>query len=84
MKRDPAPALDRRSGHDRRHRDNGPPDGHDRRTGLEPRQPEVHEMELTPSQWALLFGGDTVPADLTRDTVPADLGRDTVPTGLGS
>ncbi|MBX3603626.1 MAG: hypothetical protein KF788_00055 [Piscinibacter sp.] len=62
MKRDPLIAVDRRTGGDRRHADQGPPGLHERRTGLEPRQPDVHEVELTPSQWAQLFGG-TPPAD---------------------
>ena len=66
MKRDPDHAVDRRTGHDRRRHDGPPPGGHERRTGLEPRQPDVHELELTPSQWSRLFGHDTVPAELPR------------------
>lgn len=65
MKRDLDPAADRRSGQDRRRQNDGPPQGRERRTGLEPRQPDVAEVELSPSQWARLFGGgDTVPASL--------------------
>lgn len=66
MKRDPFTAVERRAGHDRRQHNEPPPAGHERRTGLEPRQPEVQELELTPSQWSRLFGHDTVPADLPR------------------
>jgi hypothetical protein len=46
---------ERRSGVDRRRADKGPPAGvRDRRVGVEPRQPEVHEVTLTPSEWDTL------------------------------
>jgi hypothetical protein len=48
--------LDRRCGKDRRQREGPPPGGWERRRGIEPRKPEVIEMELTPSQWDLLHG----------------------------
>lgn len=50
----PVIASERRSGRDRRQRDDPPPRGRDRRRGLEPRRPEVLELELTPSQWDAL------------------------------
>lgn len=50
----PSP-TDRRSGQDRRKVDVGPPAGRrDRRRGIEPRQPEVSELQLTESQWGAL------------------------------
>ena len=48
------PAADRRSGKDRRQRDDAPPSGRERRRGIEPRRPEVAEVEITPSQWDAL------------------------------
>ncbi len=46
---------DRRSGGDRRKEDKGPPKGmRDRRINLEPRKPEVREVEISPSDWASL------------------------------
>jgi hypothetical protein len=48
------PRVDRRSGVDRRKADKGPPDGRERRRGIEPRRPEVIEREPTPSEWATL------------------------------
>ena len=47
----PHPAVDRRSGRDRRRLDKGPPRGYERRQGIEPRHPDVHELDITPSQW---------------------------------
>ncbi len=47
-------ASDRRSGADRRKADKGPPAGRDRRVGMEPRKPEISEVEITPSEWAAL------------------------------
>ena len=48
------PRVERRSGVDRRQVDKGPPDGRERRRGIEPRKPEVIEREPTPSEWAIL------------------------------
>lgn len=45
---------DRRSGVDRRQKDLGPPRGIERRKGIEPRKPEVTEIEITPSEWGRL------------------------------
>lgn len=56
------PAAERRTGLDRRQRDSGPPDGWERRRSVEPRKPEVTELEFTPSQWGALHG-DTTPGD---------------------
>lgn len=42
---------ERRSGRDRRGKDKGSPTGRDRRVGMEPRRPEVTEVEFSPSEW---------------------------------
>lgn len=47
-------AGERRSGHDRRKVDKGSPTGRERRVSLEPRKPEITEIEVTPSEWAAL------------------------------
>jgi hypothetical protein len=45
--------AERRAGTDRRHADRGPPKGlRDRRVGVEPRKPDVQELDLSPSDWA--------------------------------
>jgi hypothetical protein len=44
--------TDRRSGQERRKVDKAPPGGRDRRVSVEPRKPEVQELEITPSAWA--------------------------------
>lgn len=47
--------TDRRSGVDRRKVDEGPPKGmRDRRVHVEPRKPDVQEVEISPSDWASL------------------------------
>ena len=48
------PAADRRSGGDRRRVDKGSPNGRERRVGMEPRKPEISEVEISPSEWAAL------------------------------
>lgn len=48
------PPIERRSGRDRRQVDKGPPNGRERRLGMEPRKPEVVELEMTTSEWAAL------------------------------
>jgi hypothetical protein len=48
------PLADRRSGQDRRKVDKGPPSGRERRVHLEPRRPEVSELDLSNSEWAAL------------------------------
>jgi hypothetical protein len=50
----PPKEFNRRTGADRRKVDKGPPGGRERRISLEPRQPDVTERELTPSEWATL------------------------------
>ena len=58
----PTPA-ERRSGKDRRQREDAPPGGRERRRGIEPRRPEVIEVDITPSQWdALQDAAFPVPA----------------------
>jgi hypothetical protein len=46
--------VERRSGVDRRQVNKPPPGGRERRTSMEPRKPEVNELEITPSDWARL------------------------------
>jgi hypothetical protein len=55
------PQVDRRTGHDRRQADQGLPRGRERRVGIEPRKPEVVELQITPSDWVAL-----------RDAMPPD------------
>lgn len=63
-----APAMDkntpcdRRSGKDRRQTEAGPPDKHERRRSIEPRQPEVRELHLSPEE-LVAMGFGTVQAD---------------------
>lgn len=49
-----ADRTERRSGADRRRVDKGPPGGHERRRIIEPRRPEVAELEMSESEWAQL------------------------------
>ena len=50
-----ATRQDRRSGADRRQDDKGPPKGtRERRVSVEPRKPDVQEVEISPSDWASL------------------------------
>lgn len=46
------PGAERRSGKDRRRVDLRLPGEHERRRSVEPRKPEVRELELSESQWA--------------------------------
>ena len=48
------PASDRRTGRDRRKVDRGSPTGRERRVSIEPRKPEISEIEISPSEWAAL------------------------------
>lgn len=50
------PESNRRSGADRRRVDSGPPGKHDRRRSMEPRKPEVIELEMSNSEWSALSG----------------------------
>lgn len=52
----PAEAADkdRRAGKDRRQKELAPPGGRERRRNLEPRKPDVAEIDLTSSQWDAL------------------------------
>jgi hypothetical protein len=56
---DPHGKPERRSGQDRRRVDKGPPGGHERRRSVEPRRPEVEEIDMSPSEWDALSQGDT-------------------------
>jgi len=54
-KKSPAmPSTERRSGRDRRKLDKGSPVGRERRISVEPRKPEITEVEITPSEWGAL------------------------------
>lgn len=59
-----APAMDkntpcdRRSGKDRRQTEAGPPEKHERRRSIEPRQPEVRELHLSPEELVAMGFGD--------------------------
>jgi hypothetical protein len=48
--------MERRSGTDRRSVEGNPPVRWERRRGVEPRKPEVVELEMTASQWDALHG----------------------------
>jgi hypothetical protein len=50
----PTDGPDRRSGQDRRRVEQGPPGSRDRRRLVEPRRPEVAEIELSPGEWEAL------------------------------
>jgi len=51
----PPGSNERRSGNDRRRRESAPPASWERRRAIEPRKPEVAELEMTASQWDLLL-----------------------------
>ena len=56
--------VDRRSGVDRRVMDKGPPPGKaERRRSVEPRKPDVVEIEMSNSQWSALTRGSDSPRD---------------------
>jgi hypothetical protein len=58
--RDPSGTADRperRCGHDRRGADKGPPGQHERRRHVEPRRPEVAEIDMSHSEWGALSEG---------------------------
>lgn len=60
------PEIDRRSGKDRRVQDGNPPAGmRERRYAIEPRRPDVTELQLTDSQWGAL--SDAAPLDIKLD-----------------
>jgi len=58
-----ARAGDRRSGVDRRKVDVGPPGKVDRRRGLEPRKPDVIEINMSASEWGALSKDPAPPSD---------------------
>jgi hypothetical protein len=47
-------SIERRSGNDRRRLESAPPASWERRRAIEPRKPEVAELEMTTSQWDAL------------------------------
>jgi hypothetical protein len=59
--------IERRSGHDRRRHECAPPGTWERRRSVEPRKPDVAELEITPSQWDLLHG-DAFPVPSGRSS----------------
>jgi hypothetical protein len=46
--------ANRRSGEDRRRTDGEPPGKRDRRCSLEPRKPDVIELDMSDSEWSAL------------------------------
>jgi hypothetical protein len=60
------PPSERRSGDDRRRAEGAPPSRHERRRGLEPRLPEVVELDMTTSEWMTLSGEPVVPPKSPR------------------
>ena len=67
------PAAERRSGHERRMRDRGPPVGKsERRTHMEPRAPQVEELEMSLSDFQKLIDQTQAPkVDLSADAMAA-------------
>ncbi|MGK2900973.1 MAG: hypothetical protein ACSLE9_20175 [Burkholderiaceae bacterium] len=57
----PTQVPERRSGEDRRRLDGRPPGKHERRRGLEPRGPEVVELEMSSSEWMTLSDAPDAP-----------------------
>ena len=55
-------SAERRTGRDRRRVHHAAPRGRERRVGIEPRGPEVAELELTADEWAALQGHFLRPA----------------------
>jgi hypothetical protein len=51
-----SPHFERRSGADRRNKEVLPLDKRERRRSIEPRKPEVAEIELSAEEWAALQG----------------------------
>lgn len=62
---------DRRSGKDRRQREDGPPDKHERRRAVEPRQPEVRELHLSPEEWVAMGFGNGQAAEPATPKKPS-------------
>jgi hypothetical protein len=54
--------AERRSGQDRRRVDKGPPGLRDRRRSVEPRRPDVAEIELSAAEWQALHEAIVPPA----------------------
>ncbi len=57
---------ERRSGADRRRVDKGPPGGRERRRLVEPRRPQVEELEMSESEWAQLSAELPPPAPAVK------------------
>lgn len=62
----PAPTRERRSGGDRRQRETTTALRPERRRGVEPRKPEVVELDLTLSQWDALHAAADPAAALDK------------------
>jgi hypothetical protein len=58
-------SIERRTGNDRRRRETSPPASWERRRAIEPRKPEVAELEMTPSQWDALHDDASIAASGT-------------------
>jgi hypothetical protein len=58
-------SIERRTGNDRRHRETSPPASWERRRAIEPRKPEVAELEMTTSIWDALHDDASLAASGT-------------------
>jgi len=78
-----AAPTERRSGRDRRQVEKGPPGSRDRRVGLEPRRPEVVELEVSVSEWLALQAAmaSTSPASPAGAAAGAAVGNATALPG---
>jgi hypothetical protein len=78
------PSHDRRTGRDRRRVDKGSPTGRERRVSVEPRQPEVAEIELTAEQWAAMQAAVAVAPPAALSSAPPLASASAGPTaGIG-
>jgi hypothetical protein len=76
--------TERRSGQDRRRVEQGPPGLRDRRRQVEPRRPDVAEIELSADEWEALHQALVPPAAPAPAAPAADepAGRDAEPGRL--
>ncbi|GAA4420131.1 hypothetical protein [Acidovorax lacteus] len=70
-------AQDRRSGQDRRQAELGPPGSNERRTTIEPRQPEMVEIEVTEEELRALGFEPSAPSQPTQPPISPKIGTQT-------
>jgi hypothetical protein len=70
--------TERRTGRDRRKQDGAPPKGIERRRGIEPRKPEVSEVQISESDWGRLEAAVNLPVK-TPAAVPSPVAPDGAP-----